>query len=135
MIICDGRNVGALKALGKGAKHSRFKAQSNPRKARAQWIGGTLKPSGALHVDAGAKTALQNGSSILPAGVTHVTGCFEKGDAVSVMANDIEIARGLVAYDLAEADRIKGLQSEEILDELGYEHGAAIIHRDNLVML
>ena len=62
-------------------------------------------------------------------------GSFEKGDAVSVCANDIEIARGLVAYDLHEADRIKGLKSAEISKELGYEHGAAIIHRDNLVML
>ena len=53
MIICDGRAVGALSALGKGAKHSVFKAKSNPRKARAQWIGGTLKPRGALHVDDG----------------------------------------------------------------------------------
>ena len=135
MIICDGRSVGALASLNTGAKHSRFKAQSNPRKARAQWIGGTLKPSGGLHIDAGAMAALKNGSSLLPAGVTRVSGRFEKGDAVSVFANDVEIARGLVAYDLHEADRIKGLKSAEISDELGYEHGAAIIHRDNLVML
>jgi glutamate 5-kinase len=135
MIICDGRSIGALASLKNGAKHSRFKAQSNPRKARAQWIGGTLKPSGMLHIDLGAMKALKKGSSLLPAGVTRVSGEFEKGDAVSVIANDIEIARGLVAYDLQEADRIKGLKSAEISTELGYEHGAAIIHRDNLVML
>ena len=135
MIICDGRSVGALTILGAGGKHTRFKAQNNPRKARAQWIGGTLKPNGVLHIDAGAMKALLNGSSLLPAGVTQVSGNFEKGDAVSVMANNIEIARGLVAYDLQEAERIKGLKSAEISDELGYEHGAAIIHRDNLVML
>ena len=135
MIICDGRSVGALAALGAGGKHSRFKAQSNPRKARAQWIGGTLKPNGALHIDAGAMKALQNGSSLLPAGVTKVSGRFEKGDAVSVFANGTEVARGLVAYDVQEAERIKGLKSAEISNELGYEHGAAIIHRDNLVML
>ena len=135
MIICDGRSVGALAGLAAGAKHSRFKAQSNPRKARAQWIGGTLKPNGALHIDAGAMKALQNGSSLLPAGVTKVSGRFEKGDAVSVFANGTEVARGLVAYDVQEAERIKGLKSAEISNELGYEHGAAIIHRDNLVML
>jgi len=135
MIICDGRSIGALATLKDGGKHSRFRAQSNPRKARAQWIGGTLKPSGAVHIDAGAMRALQKGSSLLPAGVTRVSGSFEKGDAVSVFANDAEIARGLVAYDLLEADRIKGLKSAEISDELGYENGAAIIHRDNLVML
>ena len=135
MIICDGRSVGALAALGNGAKHSRFKAKNNPRKARAQWIGGTLKPSGALHIDVGAAKALENGSSLLPAGVASVSGKFEKGDAVSVIAKGAEIARGLVAYDLHEADQIKGLKSDEIAAKLGYENGAAIIHRDNLVML
>lgn len=135
MIICDGRAVGALAALRKGAAHTRFKAKGNPRKARAQWIGGTLKPSGALHVDAGAAGALKKGSSLLPAGVTSVSGQFEKGDAVSIMANDVEIARGLVGYDLVDADRIKGLKSSEITSVLGYENGAALIHRDNLVML
>lgn len=135
MIICDGRSVGALGHLGSGAKHSRFNAKSNPRKARAQWIGGTLKPHGSLHIDAGALKALRNGSSLLPAGLTRVSGHFEKGDAVSVIFDGTEIARGLVTYDLAEADSIKGLKSGEIAAILGYENGAAIIHRDNLVML
>ena len=135
MIICDGRMVGALSALADGAKHTRFKAKSNPRKARAQWIGGTLKPSGALHIDAGAAKALKAGSSLLPAGVTSVSGDFQKGDAVSVIADGVEIARGLVAYDMSEAGRIKGLKSSETTSVLGYENGAALIHRDNLVML
>jgi len=135
MIICDGREVGALAALSQGAKHTRFKAKDNPRKARAQWIGGTLKPSGALHIDTGAEAALKKGSSLLPAGVTSVSGQFEKGDAVSILAKGTEIARGLVGYDLADADKIKGLKSSEITAALGYENGAALIHRDNLVML
>jgi len=121
MIICDGRAVGALTA--------------NPRKARAQWIGGTLKPSGALHIDAGAVKALKKGSSLLSAGVISVSGKFGKGDAVSITADGVEIARGLVGYDRIDADRIKGLKSSEITGVLGYENGTALIHRDNLVML
>jgi len=135
MIICDGRGIGALSDLGRGARHTRFEAKSNPRKARAQWIGGTLKPSGALHIDRGARKALKAGSSLLPAGVTSVSGDFQKGDTVSVIADGVEIARGLVAYDFSEADRIKGLKSSETAAVLGYENGAALIHRDNLVML
>jgi len=135
MIICDGRAVGALTALDKGAKHTRFKAKDNPRKARAQWIGGTLKPSGALHIDAGAVKALKKGSSLLSAGVISVSGKFGKGDAVSITADGVEIARGLVGYDRIDADRIKGLKSSEITGVLGYENGTALIHRDNLVML
>jgi len=135
MVVCDGRNPGPIAGLKAGVKHTVFKAKNNPRKARAQWIGGALKPLGVLHVDSGAVHALNQGSSLLPAGVTKVTGAFGKGDPVSVLANDIEIARGLVAYDLAEAEKIIGLKSGEISTVLGYNNGAALIHRDNLVML
>lgn len=135
MIICDGRQPGALGALWAGGTHTRFKAKDNPKKARAQWIGGALKPLGTLTVDTGAAKALRAGSSLLPAGVTKITGQFSKGDAVSILCNDQEIARGLIAYDLVEADRIKGLKSAEISEILGYDNGAAMIHRDNLVML
>lgn len=135
MVICDGRLSGAISALQNGATHTRFKATSNPRKARAQWIGGALKPRGTLKIDAGALTALKAGSSLLPAGVVGVSGKFGKGDAVSIELNGTEIARGLVAYDLHEANQIKGLNSSEIADVLGYDNGSALIHRDNLVML
>jgi len=135
MIICDGRKTGALGHLWRGGKHSIFKATSNPKKARAQWIGGTLKPRGSLEIDAGAAKALRAGSSLLPAGVTAVSGHFAKGDAVSILSGGREIARGLVAYDHPQADLIKGLKSAEIPAVLGYENGAALIHRDNLVML
>jgi glutamate 5-kinase len=135
MIICDGRESGAIAALCNGAKHTRFEATSNPRKARAQWIGGALKPRGVLNIDAGALKALKGGSSLLPAGVISITGKFGKGDAVSIKVTGAEIARGLVSYDRHEADQIKGLQSGAISDVLGYDNGAALIHRDNLVML
>ncbi len=135
MIICDGRMSGAIAALRNGAKHTFFKATSNPRKARAQWIGGALKPHGILTIDAGALKALNGGSSLLPAGVISVSGEFGKGHSVSVEFNGTEIARGLVSYDMDEADKLKGLQSSKITDVLGYDNGAALIHRDNLVML
>lgn len=135
MIICDGRQPGALGALWTGGPHTRFKAKDNPKKARAQWIGGALKPLGTLTVDSGAAKALGAGSSLLPAGVTKISGEFSKGDAVSIHCNGQEIARGLIAYDLHEADQIKGLKSAEIAEILGYDNGAAMIHRDNLVML
>ena len=135
MIICDGRAVGALAALGGGAKHTRFMAKSNPRKARAQWIGGTLKPSGALHVDAGAAKALKAGQQSSSGRRDIGDGSLSKRGRGVGNIGGVEIARGLVAYDLVEADRIKGLKSSETAAVLGYENGAALIHRDNLVML
>lgn len=136
MIICDGRQIGALSALNHGAKHTHFKASDNPKKARAQWIAGMLKPMGKLYIDDGACKALRSGKSLLAAGVTHMSGAFNKGDAVCIMnADETEIARGLVAYGADDAAKIIGVNSADITQLLGYDNGAALIHRDNLVML
>ena len=136
MIICDGRENGAISALGKGAKHTRFLAEQNPKKARAQWIASALKPAGSLTIDAGAQSALTQGKSLLAAGVTEVSGSFGKGDAVSITNQDgQEIARGLAAYDSHETLQILGAKSSDITEILGYDNGANLIHRDNLAML
>jgi glutamate 5-kinase len=44
------------------------------------------------------------------------------------------MARGLVAYDAADAVRIAGLKTAEIEAVLGYEARSAMIHRDDLVV-
>ena len=72
---------------------------------------------------------------MLPAGVTEVRGAFEKGDAVRIVGpDDAEIGRGLARYDAADATRIKGLRSAAIVETLGYEAGAALVHADDLVV-
>ena len=136
MCILDGRANNPLSRLGHGTKASWFEAEDNPKKARRQWIGGTLKPNGTLKIDAGAAKALTQGKSLLAAGVTALSGDFEKGDAISICGEDgSELARGLIAYDAADAVRILGLKSGDISAVLGYDNGAALIHRDNLVMI
>lgn len=135
MIIMDGQSGSPLSRLEKGERHTRFLATTNPRKARAQWISGSLKPKGKVHLDAGAVAALIDGKSLLAAGVTNLEGAFEKGDAVGVYSpSGQEIARGLMSYGRNNADRIIGHHSDKIEDILGYTNGAALIHRDNLVM-
>ena len=70
-----------------------------PENARKQWIAGSLRPSGAVTIDAGALQALRSGKSLLPAGVVAVSGRFARGDTVSVLDRDgNEIARGMIAY-------------------------------------
>jgi glutamate 5-kinase len=135
MIIMDGAEAAPLTRLVKGERHTRFLADTNPRKARAQWISGSLKPKGILHLDAGAVTALKKGKSLLAAGVTRIEGTFQKGDAVSVYGpNGQEIARGLMSYGSDNGEKIIGLHSDKIEAVLGYTNGSALIHRDNLVM-
>ena len=68
--------------------------------------------------------------------MTQISGRFLKGDAVSVKTiAGQEIARGLVSYDAAEAQKLLGVNSGDIIDILGYDNGAALIHRDNMVMI
>jgi glutamate 5-kinase len=136
MCIMDGRANSPLSRLQNGDRASWFEAESNPKKARSQWIGGTLKPSGTLTIDAGAAQALSQGKSLLAAGVIKTSGAFRKGDAVSIVSEtEVELARGLIAYDAEDAEEILGLNSGDIVGRLGYDNGAALIHRDNLVML
>ena len=136
MCIMDGRAEHPLSRLQNGESCSWFSAQSNPKKARQQWISGALKPRGTLTIDAGAAKALTQGKSLLAAGVTALSGAFSKGDAVSICDEaGTALARGLIAYDATDAVQILRLKSGDIAAVLGYDNGAALIHRDNLVML
>ena len=135
MIIASGKTDHPLKAIENGARHSWFAPSATPVTARKTWIAGQLQAAGELHIDAGARTALASGKSLLPAGVRHVIGQFSRGDTVSIIGVEgREIARGLAGYDAEEARKITGRKSAEIEAILGYAGRAAMIHRDDLVM-
>jgi len=136
MIITRGARMNPLAAIDDGARATFFHASSRPVKSYKTWIAGNLEPAGTLAVDDGAVRALQAGKSLLPAGVTAITGAFARGDTVAVVNHEKQpIARGLVAYDVADAVKIIGLKSGEIESRLGYEARSAMVHRDDLVML
>ncbi|HEX5649378.1 MAG TPA: glutamate 5-kinase [Steroidobacteraceae bacterium] len=136
MCIAVGRETHPLQRIDAGARCTWFVAQTSPRTVRKQWIAGLLKPAGTLHVDAGAATALRGGKSLLPAGVTHVDGRFDRGDAVVVRGPDgVDLARGLSAYSSDDARRVCGRRSQEIEAILGYRGRDEMIHRDDLVLL
>jgi glutamate 5-kinase len=135
MIIASGHVQHPLQAIAKGAACTWFLTPANPVTSRKKWIAGSLEPRGALHIDAGAVRALRSGKSLLPAGVTKVEGAFDRGDAVVVRGPDgAEIGRGLIAYDLAHAEQIKGRSSADVRELLGYEGRTEMIHRDDLVL-
>ena len=78
---------------------------------------------------------MQAGKSLLPAGVTAVSGNFGRGDPVSVLGPSGEtLARGLTRYTAAEARAIAGHRSEEIAEILGFSGRAALVHRDDMVV-
>jgi glutamate 5-kinase len=135
-LIAHGGLLRPLSALGSGAKFTLIKAQAKPEAAYKAWIAGTVEPAGRITVDEGAVGALKRGKSLLPSGITGVTGSFDKGESVSIIGPEgVEIARGIVAYGLDEIALIKGQSSKEIEALLGYTSGDTVIHRDDMVMV
>jgi len=135
MIVTSGDRMNPLSAIDRGERATFFRPSDHPVRGYKTWIAGQLEPAGRLRVDAGAVSALLSGKSLLPAGVRTVEGDFARGDTVAVFGPDgREVARGLVAYDAADAVRIAGRKSSEITAILGYDARAAMVHRDDLVV-
>jgi len=105
--------------------------------ARKQWLAGHLQIKGQLVLDAGAVRKLkEEGKSLLSVGVSAVSGGFKRGEIVScVDASGKELARGLINYEVGDAQRILKCSSDQIADILGFSHEPELIHRDNLVLL
>jgi glutamate 5-kinase len=136
MCIAAGAPRHPLRRIEEGAECTWFIPTASPAAARKQWIAGTLRPAGAITIDAGALRALLEGRSLLPAGVTGTRGRFDRGDTVSVLASDgSEVARGIIAYSDGDAARIMGRKSSEIAEILGFRGRDEMIHRDDLVLL
>ncbi len=134
MAIMEGSVLRPLSALAKGANRTWFVAGADPQAARKRWIN-AMKPRGELRLDAGAVTALRAGKSLLPAGVTEVTGSFGRGDPVAILSPDgVVLGKGLAGYAAVEARAIAGHRSGDIAGILGYPGRAALVHRDDMVI-
>jgi glutamate 5-kinase len=134
MAITEGSVLRPLRALAEGAARTWFLAEVSPQAARKRWIN-AMKPRGEVRVDAGAALALQAGKSLLPAGVSHVTGSFGRGDPVAIAGPDGAIlGKGLVRYACTDAVAIAGRKTGEIAAILGHPARAALIHRDDMVL-
>ncbi len=96
------------------------------------------KPShGRLEIDAGAARALrEGGTSLLPVGIVGVSGDFDAGDAVDVVAGATgatRIGKGLTNYSAGELQRVKGLKSGQVRELLPRATEEAV-HRDHFVL-
>ncbi|HKD47296.1 MAG TPA: glutamate 5-kinase [Rhizomicrobium sp.] len=135
VIIAKGETLHPVAAIAGGARTTIFRASLSPALARKRWIAGGLKPEGTLVIDEGAVKALSEGKSLLPAGVRQVDGRFDRGDPVLVKDRQgREVARGLIAYNASDAERIAGKRTVEIETILGYRGRDEMIHRDDLAL-
>ena len=136
MVIAQGAMNHPLCAVLEGGRCSWFLPAEEALTARQQWIAGGLKPGVALVVDAGAREALKQGSSLLPVGLVRVEGIFSQGEPVPILDEDGTcLAHGLPAYDSDEVARLVGCQSDEIAGIIGHEGPDVIVHRNDLAMM
>ena len=135
-IIANGRLPDVISKVVEGELVGTFlQTNRQPLSARKQWLASLLHAQGQLVLDEGAVAVVSDhGRSLLPIGITAVTGAFQRGDLVScVDATGKERARGLVNYASDEAAALIGKSSADIEAILGYRGEEEMIHRDNLV--
>ena len=97
--------------------------------ARKLWIAFSLPAVGVLTVDDGAVAAIvQDGRSLLAAGVLDVRGEFVRGDAVEVCdASGRLVGKGLAGLAAATLRKVLGQHTSVA--------GGAAVHRDDLIVL
>ena len=138
MVMCHGTAEEAVLRAARGDEiGTTFQPASEKLEARKRWMMGAVSQRCSVAVDKGASAALRkNNRSLLPAGITGVTGEFERGDIVYIVATgDRRIACGIANYGSEDIRRIQGVRSDDIQDTLGYHYGPEVIHRDNLVLV
>ncbi len=137
-VIAGGRDPDVLLKIFAGADvGTLLVADCEPLVARKQWLAGHLQVRGTLVLDDGAVHVLkEQGKSLLPVGVSALSGEFTRGEMVScVDSRGVELARGLVNYSAGDARQIIGKASRYIHEVLGFCNAEELIHRDNLILL
>jgi glutamate 5-kinase len=138
VIIASGDEPDVILRLASGESiGTRFVPSTNKKESRERWMLAGLSVKGKLVVDEGASRALKrDNSSLLGAGIVETEGNFQRGDLVNIFDTlDNRLGSGITNYSTDDIDKIKGVHSRKIAQILGYDYGAEIIHRNNLVIL
>jgi glutamate 5-kinase len=136
-VIANGKLDNVLLKVQRGESCGTYLSATHRLNSKKQWLASQMKLSGSITIDWGAKEVLiSKGKSLLPVGVTDVTGDFSRGELVNVEDPDGNvIARGITNYNESDARKIAGAPSDRFSDLIGYRGDDEIIHRDNLVLV
>lgn len=123
-----------IDALTNNATGTRFHARPVPLEKRKHWIFGA-PVVGEVTIDDGAQQALlQQGRSLLPKGITQVTGNFSRGEVIRILnQHRQDIAHGISRYNSDALRRIAGQHSRQIDQILGYQYGPVAVHRNDMI--
>ncbi len=137
VVIADGRQPDVILRLAQGeAVGTRFLPVSSKLESRKRWMLSGLCVRGKLVVDSGAALALKRQKrSLLAVGIQRIEGKCQRGDIVNIYdPQGVRIGCGISNYSSADIEVIKGAHSEQIATLLGYDYGAEVVHRNNLVI-
>lgn len=114
-----------------------FAVNGSRKPVRLLWLAHLATVHGRLMLDDGAVKAVRDRHrSLLPAGILDVSGDFEAGDPVEMVALDgTVVARGLVNYSSEELPRMLGRSTQELGQAMGRGYDREVVHVDDLVLL
>lgn len=122
--------------------HTKFIGQSwNHVKNKQFWLLHGLKPKGSIIVDYGCFLAITRSdrAGLLPVGIISVEDKFEQLECVELRLGfkgktdkSVVFGRGRCNYSSEEIEKIKGLQSDDIMNTLEYCDSEYVVLRDNL---
>jgi glutamate 5-kinase len=138
VIIAKGNEPDIILRVAAGENcGTKFLPHAAKLESRERWMLAGLSVKGKLVIDSGAMLAVENEKrSLLGAGILAVEGTFQRGDLVNVY--DVEghrLGSGITNYSSAAIEVIKGVHSRKIAALLGYDYGAEVMHRNNLVVI
>ena len=135
VVFCDGTAAGSFLAAARGQQvGTRFPSHPERTPSFKLWLRYAKPSQGRLVVDEGAARVLrEEGSSLLPVGVTDVEGEFVAGDAVEIVSNGDVVGKGIVNYSAAELVRIKGMKSAEVAERVP-DAAEEAVHRNYFVL-
>jgi len=121
----------AAAALADASVGTVFAPRPDRMSSRRFWVRYAAESTGALMLDDGAvRAVVGQRRSLLPAGITEVSGRFHGGDVVELRSVDgTVVARGVVAYDAAELSTMVGRSTSDLPAEMR----RPAVHADDLV--
>jgi glutamate 5-kinase len=137
-LIINGQKSDSFAALLAGkACGTLFHKQQERLSAKKHWLLHSLKTRGELQLDSGAVQALlHKGASLLPKGISSISGDFDKGDAIWLCDQaGKQLAKGISQYSKSELSKIRGVHSQQIESILGYCPSEVVVHRDDLALV
>ncbi|MCV7424112.1 glutamate 5-kinase [Mycobacterium yunnanensis] len=121
----------AASALTDASVGTVFAPRPERMTSRRFWVRYAAESTGALILDDGAvRAVVERRRSLLPAGITEVSGRFHGGDVVELRALDgTVVARGVVGYDAAELATMTGRSTSDLPADMR----RPAVHADDLV--